>query len=249
MLSPGARTVIFGYPAWTPLKLGASLLGWWDATRTDLITQSGGAVSSWKDIVAAYDATQSTGASKPTWSATSFNGQAGVNFDGTDDELTLASQPFPSSAAASEIWVLFKNMAAGTDALRTLFAYGGATDVVARRCQRISISSNSRANTEVGDGASTVDATNGAVLASNGIYVSRHVIGATTSHTDVLETIGADSSVVPSTGTTRARIGANTNATAGQFGKMTVGALLVTAALTANESLQLMTYLKRRGGL
>jgi hypothetical protein len=46
---------------WTPLKLGTSLLAWWDAERTDLITQASGLVSSWKDAVGGYDAVQAAG--------------------------------------------------------------------------------------------------------------------------------------------------------------------------------------------
>src|SRR5262245_31893093 len=75
----------------TPASLGASLLAWWSADRGDLITQSGGVVSSWKDSVAAYDCT-AAGSVQPAYSATGWKGASpGITFDGVDDCLTLAS--------------------------------------------------------------------------------------------------------------------------------------------------------------
>ena len=86
---------------WSPLQLGALCLAWWSAD--DLAP---GAVASWKDRVLKYDAAQAVSGSRPVASILSFGGLPGVTFDGTDDELTLASCPFPTGASPSEIHAL-----------------------------------------------------------------------------------------------------------------------------------------------
>ena len=68
---PGHLSRVSG---WSPAALGASLLGWWDAERTDLITLSGSSVTSWADVVAGYAATQGVTASRPRWNAAAFGG-------------------------------------------------------------------------------------------------------------------------------------------------------------------------------
>ena len=62
-----------------PSDLGASLLAYWNADRSDLITLNTNKVTSWKDTVNAYDAVQGTDAARPTYANKS------LTFDGTDD--------------------------------------------------------------------------------------------------------------------------------------------------------------------
>ena len=112
-----------------PLSImGAALVGWWTADRDDLITQSGGLVSSWKDVIGAYDLVQSSGTLKPVYSATSFGGRPGVSFDGVDDYLRRVGTPatFPTSNNYSEIWYIGSQDALAADTTsRYVAAYGG----------------------------------------------------------------------------------------------------------------------------
>ena len=60
---------------------------WFDANDSSTITTVSGAVSQWNSKVGGYTATQTTANNRPAYSATSFNGKAGVSFDGSNDQL------------------------------------------------------------------------------------------------------------------------------------------------------------------
>ncbi len=91
---------------WTPWLLDASLLAWWSADHTGLITMPGGLVSSWRDAVGGYEAVQAVGAAQPIWQVGGFGGRAVVAFDGVDDELTVPTMPagLPTGATPCEEW-------------------------------------------------------------------------------------------------------------------------------------------------
>lgn len=94
-----------GQPAfWTPLNLGASLVAWWDAQNTANIALSGSNVTSWTDKQSGIVASQGTGASQPTWSATARNGKPGLAFAGAQ---VLAFNPalLPGGASPRNISV------------------------------------------------------------------------------------------------------------------------------------------------
>lgn len=228
--------------AFTPAALGAKLLGWWNADRADLITIATG-VSSWKDIVAGLDAVNATGTQQPIYSATSFNGNPGVTFDGVDDRLVAVTQPFPAVAAPSEIWALAQNNGIGDAAVRTIISYGGATLATSRSVGKIDSAGTDR-------GAAT---SNNVVASDTLINLnSRHVLRAQFTATD--ETITVDggtpvtSAVVSSTGTTSVRLGCNTNAgTPQRFWSGPVREIIVTdGTLTAGEVTSLQTYMLAR---
>lgn len=229
--------------AWTPLSLGASLKAWWDAAyNPTLITETAGAVSSWKDIVGAYDVVQATGAAQPIYSATSFNGTPGVTFDGTDDELTLVGVPagIPTAAVPCEMWGLVdQTQAAAVAGFLAILAYGN-TGGTSRHIRRATDGSTNRANILVNNNASNTN------VDFSGRHVVRGIVGATTSNMNVDGIAGTDLVVVPATATTRLRIGAQCNTAAAGFWKGGVAAVLVTAPLSAGEAASMYSYLNTR---
>lgn len=227
-------TVVVGAPAFTPTDLGASLLGWWSADRADLITQSGGLVSSWRDIVAAYDMT-AAGSARPTYGATSWNSSSpGITFDGTANCLVLASQPFPAAANPSEIWAIVDQQSLTGDATNRVIVSYGDTGITARILRRSVVSAQNRVTSAIGNGAAALTAD---VSATN--FFSRHVARVTVSATETAAYIdgtgGTPTAVVPATATARARIGATAAAAAGNFFLGIVRHVLVTGSLSAGQ--------------
>lgn len=229
---------------WSPAALGSSLLAWWDAERTDLITQSSGAVSSWRDIVGGYDAVQATGAAQPMFSATSFNGRPGVTFDATDDELTCTDSALLSQlggATAYEMWALVDQQALPADATtRVLMSVGGNTGGSNRNLQRIVSGGVNRARFIVGV----------TTALPSGDYSGRHVFRGRADGADIqayLDGVASSTAaVVPTTAADRVRIGATPLSAAGSFWNGVVPALLITTALSAGNAAQLQAYLSRR---
>jgi len=76
-----------GAPAlWTPANITTAL--WLDAADASTITESGGAVSEWNDKSGnGRNASQGEVGSRPSYSATGFNGLPGVTFDGANDRM------------------------------------------------------------------------------------------------------------------------------------------------------------------
>jgi hypothetical protein len=238
-----------GALVFAPDSLGASLLGFWDPQRADLITQSAGAVSSFKDTVAAYDTAQATGSSQPAYSATSFNSGPGLTFDGTDDFLGMESVPFPTGANPCEIWALVDQTALVADTnVRRAAHYGGASINASRGIGRSVVGGVNRASVFVGSGSAVTQVDNTSVILS-GRHVLRGVIGATEARIDVDGVAGTPTSVVPATDTTRFRIGASSNTSAANFWQGGIGGVLVTAPLTDAQAAQLLAFLKARGGV
>lgn len=235
-----------GAGGFTPSTLGTLLLGWWDAERSDLITQSGNLVSSWKDSVAAYNLTGSTTA-RPTYGAASFNSRPGLTFDGVANMLSMASVPFPTGASPCEIWVLVDQTALPADTGdRCIFAYGGGGSSSARRAFRVVRTGVNRAEGDIGNGTTAVGATNTSVDFS-GRNVARYQVGATTSQTDVNGTVGSGATVTPATGTTTTAIGSTD--TGSTMFKGVIASVLVTSPLSSSQAALLTTYLKARGGI
>lgn len=239
-----------GYPSlWTPLALGSSLLAWWDAERSDLITQAGGLVSSWRDVVGGYDAVQAVGGSQPIWSATSFNGRPGITGDGTDDELTLAPVPaaIPIGANACEMWAVVSQAALVADAtLRMAFSYGNTT-ATARNIQRVVDTGNNRARGNSGDGASARSSLNTAVDFSTR-HVVRLRIDLTAFQCDVDQQAGAVSATASNTASSRLRFFASAAATAANFwnGGVNTGLLVDPTQMSSSDDDNLYAYLNRR---
>ena len=236
-----------GGAGWTPAALGSSLLGWWDAERSDLITQSGGAVSSWKDVVAGYDLAQATSGSRPVYAATSFNSRPGVTFDGVDDYLGMDTCPFPTGSAESEVWMLIDQQALASDfTSQRLFSYGGASSAGSRSLQRVVPIATNVFRVASGDGSTSTTADNTSSDFS-GRKVVRGVFSSTSIRADIEGVAGTAANVTANTGSARVRMMATT--TNSNFGKGVINAVIVTAALTAAQATALLAYLgDRRGG-
>lgn len=248
MIRRGARITRKSPYRPVPQNLGASLLAFWDAERSDLITQSGGTVSNWLDSVAGYNLAQATGASKPTYGATSFNGRPGINFDGVDDFLNLESQPFPSGENGCEIWWIGEQLAPASDAnIRYLFCYGGNSANNGRMLSRLQ--SASRPHFRTGTGASSVF-TSPVGSEFIGRCCARAIIAPTQTtmangSTNYIRSLSVAG--IPATGTTRVRLGANLSNTASQFGWMQTAMLAVTDLLSDQQAADMWRYSLARG--
>lgn len=228
---------------WSPFDLGASLLAWWDASYGVSIATG---VSAWADRKNGYSAAQGTTGAQPAYSATSYNGRPGITFDGTDDELTLASQPFPSGASASEVWVAASQSALVADTgTRMVFSYGGTANATRRAVLRRVVSAANRFGADTGDNASAV-ATNDTATDYSARNVGRVIFGATTTSVSINGGSATSTSVVPNTGTTRARIGANTANTAGSFWNGIISHIIVTGQLSDFDAALMSEFLSAR---
>lgn len=225
-----------------PFSLGASLLAWWDAAYGVTVTGSG--VSSWVDRKSGYDMAQSTDSARPAYSVTGFNGVPGLTFDGTDDRLTLASQPFPSGANPSEVFIVFQNdETSGSTTSRTLFGYG-TSGSTGRSLGRIT---NNVFRTTVGNGSSNLSASSTVTISSR--HLVHAVYGAAASTISVDAETPVSVSAVPATGTTRVRLGASLNDTPAAFWKGVVRDVIVTGPLTSGQRTAMQTFLLARRAL
>lgn len=234
-----------GVGEFTPLALGSKLLLWLDADRDDLITEAAGAVSSWLDIKNAYNFAQA-GAGKPTYSATSFNGAPGISSDGTDDELTLASQPLPSGAGDFEVFALCQQDALAADAtIRRLFGWGANSSGTSFGIQRNVVGGVNRAQLSVGNGSAIL------VTDANVDFSSRHLIHAKVTPTETTLTVDNEhvtgpTAIVPAIGSIRARVFASTANTPAIFWQGVGAAIAVTAPLTTEEREKMTAFFLTR---
>lgn len=228
------------------IALGSDLIAYWDANRANLITQSGGPVSSWADIVAGYPAIQGTGSSRPIYSVTGFNGAPGVSFDGIDDTLisTAAGLLAAWPTGASELWALAGNTALPADtSVRTAAAFGGATSSSQVAVRRAVLSGSNRGQGSAGNGAASVASTEATIDLS-----TRHVLRTVgTSSNVAIEVDGVMSvpaAVTPATGAVRVLMGALSGGA--NFWQGPIAAVLITKPLSTTEANGLRSYLLSR---
>lgn len=99
LVSNAVSASVSSYSPWTPLALQPRL--WLDASDLTTITDSGGAVSEWRDKSGnGYAFTQATSTSQPTTGTVTLNSLNTIAFDGGDSLV--------STAAASE-WTFLHN--------------------------------------------------------------------------------------------------------------------------------------------
>ena len=214
-----------------PSDLGASLLAYWNADRSDLITLNTNKVTSWKDTVNAYDAVQGTDAARPTYANKS------LTFDGTDDYLELASQPFPTE---HEIWTVFKQDATSGDGVtRILFSMGVSTN--GRYIARTTIN---QFHQIVGNGTTwpTTTVTSPTITTR---HLGRSRVTGSAEFLSVDGNAEVTQAVTPAAPTTRVRIGVSSSSLAG-FWTGKVRDIIVTNALNSVQANQLQTYLLKR---
>ena len=103
-----AKEFTWNETTWNPSMITTAL--WLDAADATTITEIGGAVSQWDDKSGnGRHASQSTPASRPTYTTAGQNGQNVLTFDGSDDGLTLAANL--SLGTQHSIFVAAKNSA------------------------------------------------------------------------------------------------------------------------------------------
>jgi hypothetical protein len=234
--------------------LGTDLIAWWDAdpkywgSKGNITVSTG--VSSWKDIVAGYDATQGTGSAQPAYSSSSFGGSYGVSPDGIDDCLTCTDAALlaalPSGSAGGELWcVIQQDLPGSTAGATAALGYGGASSAVARRLGRNSVGGVNRGNVNIGDGA-VANSLNGANVTLSTRHVMRAVFSPTATNLYVDGTLDATLSVVPSTTNSRWRMFAATLASTSQFWQGAGCLFMATALLSTNKAAGLHSFCLQR---
>lgn len=231
---PSARS-----PTFSPLILGSRLLAWWDASQGITVTGSG--VSSWIDRKNGYELVQATDASRPAWSATGFNGFPGLTFDGTADFLGMEIQPFPVDDGNFQmLGVVQQDALAATAGNKHIITIGGVSPGEAR----IGRFTSNTLWTQSGAVGKAEDA---------GPFASRHLVRGVVSADGVTVAVDERAAVTfagnPNIGTTRVRVGANTETTAGGFWHGKMRDVLVAHMLSAPELAQLQTFLLARRAL
>lgn len=242
-----AATASAGPALWTPLALGADLLGYWDAENTPTLTLSGSNVSSWADAVNGYVVSQALSSLKPIYSATSFNGRPGLAFDGTDDYLTIASSPFPLGTHALEMWSLVSSTTIGSVvATKIIASHAGSSAADALRLRRIGTGTTSQGGSSTGTSSTSINAMN-----TTTDFVGRHVLRGAFGLTQTKAYVDNDAAVtisaVPFENAGPFVIGATNTGTAVFPGIM--NAVLVTLPLSDSQAALLLSYLKTRGGI
>lgn len=232
---------------WSPSDLSSSLLAWWDSSYG--VSLSGSQVTAWADRKSGYSVTQGTAAARPLWSATSFGGQPGLTFDGTDDLLNMESLPFMSGATPGEIWAVVQQDALVADTgARRLISIGGAT-LSSRYIRRFVSGGVNRIHSLVGDGTSLVQSGIPAVDASSR-HVVRGIFTATSVQAAVDGTASTSAAVVPNTPATRVNIGASSSSAIGaEYWQGKIRDVIVTLPLTTTQAAQMQAFLLPRRAL
>jgi len=111
--------------AWSPADVGA--LAWYDASDSATITQTSGAVSQLSDKVGTAHMVQATSGKRPTSGVVSnqINGLNTIAFDGSDDALKTASNPFGNSISNAMLMGVFNVGTVNTQC--TLFSLSSST--------------------------------------------------------------------------------------------------------------------------
>lgn len=247
-MNPAIRRILIGGSPWMPLALGSNLIAWWDAERSDKISQSGGLVSSWIDLKNGYELTQANGTAKPTYGSMSFNGRPGITTDGVDDRLRSSAMPalFPLGADPVWLWALVDQFTGNSDGgNRDIIGYGDASATAnTRRLERGQSSGVSAAVMVVGTGSGSPVAVNGSAP-FNGRHLVVGKIGTASSEIRLDGALGnSTTAAVPSTNTGNVTVGGAPNG--GSFFSGVINALLVTVPLQAADETRLSAYLNAR---
>jgi hypothetical protein len=90
---------------WTPSQVSPTI--WYDASDATTITASTTDISQWRSKVGSSHLNQSTPSLRPLYGTRTINGLNTVEFDGTDDRMSLASLTVVSGAPTKrEIWAV-----------------------------------------------------------------------------------------------------------------------------------------------
>lgn len=219
--------------------LGAALLGWWDAARTDRMVLAGSNVTSWADLVAGVALTQGVSGAKPLWTLDE-GGRPAVQFDGTDDYLEQATHGFP--AGQFELWLVGSNTAPVADA-GSRWAFGIGTTSPATIGRNASTGAN-RARGAFGSSgwnAGYGDFTGTHVVRLRG-EAAQAWIGFDGGAPTLLGNFGP-------VGAGRIRMGCQNNGSPSGFWQGAIHAALVTTLLSDTQAAQTLRWCKDRGGI
>lgn len=222
----------------------------WDAERTNTLTLSGSAVTEWRSAKNGYAAAQAAGTARPNYSATGLNGRPALTFDGLDDELIYAGVGvFPTGSAPCEIWMLTSYDGIGADAAtKHLAGYGSATAYSGvRSVRRAAVGGVNRMTGLMGDGT-----TNQIAFAPgdcSGLNIVRIQFGSTGVTASRNGETGATTPAIPATGAAQVSIGSGPVSSQRLYAPCKVALFGVFPSLSTNEAVQMLAYLKVRGGI
>lgn len=237
----GLAAAFGGYNPLT--ELGADLAGYFEAQQPDSITHVGGLVSEWRCRKTGYAVTQSVDGAKPVYSPTSFNGDAGLLFDGVDDVLAGVSHPFPLTNY--EVWLLLSQITLPADTTQRYALGMGTGSGQGATVSRIVTTGVNRIRGTVGNGTAGVVSNNVAVDFSSR-HVARMIVKATGVTMEIDDTTVAESAVVPSLTNARFRFAAFINTLAGNFYNGQIAACLITNLLSGSKLTALDNWLLAR---
>jgi M6 family metalloprotease-like protein len=117
------QTVLLIGGVWSPVSL--SPLAWYDAADTNTIIHSSGLVSQWSDRSGRSNhLSQSTAANRPVTTSGQINGVSVITFDGVNDSLRTATNPFGATISNAFMMAVLN---VGTIAMSTAFSLSAST--------------------------------------------------------------------------------------------------------------------------
>ncbi len=109
--------------SWTPANLTTT--GWYDASDASSVTASSDTVSQWRDKSGnGLHLNQVSSIQRPLTSSANINGKNAIKFDGSDDTMTTASNPFGASISDAFVIAVHK---VDTDNRGALFTLTGSS--------------------------------------------------------------------------------------------------------------------------
>lgn len=225
---------------WSPYDIWDQLYAWWSVDFVASLTIATATVTAWRDIKGGL--TPVSAGAAPDYTTAGW-----LRFNGTDDLLSVSGVGgLPTGATPCEMWALTSQSALAADTgSRTLFGYGG-TSTTSRRLRRVVITGTNRGDVISGNGSASNQSIDTTVD-----FSGRHVLrGRITATEGSISVDGGAFSTpiasVPSTGTTRTRIGCDTAGSPGQLWHGDVHSILVTRALSADDAARLLEYMNAR---
>ena len=229
------RRQLLGGALWTPSRLGANVIAWFDAAASTTLALSGASVTSWASRAGSISAAPG---SSPTYSATGRNGLPAVLFSGTQNLVFSANTGLPTGNAAGFSAIVAYSP--DNSAFKYAISYGGFT-------------ANDGRDIGIGAGVSFISG-GGAADINSGISWANadHIVVANTgSSSNALRVDGSDAGsnvTALSTGSAAGEIGANTSGSqkwSGSIQEIVLG----DRQLSASERQKLEGYLAWKWGL
>lgn len=243
-----AGDIVTGGGPWTPDEISSAIVLWMDTSDAASITHSAGATSQIASQIGSITADQSSAGAKPTYSATARNSLPGLTFDGGDFLDLSALTGFPTGNAAGARMVV-GYQSAGSGNWRSALSYGAAVNAQHRS---ISINDSSLVAIDYWDIGVTLPSA--PTWSNTDAIVYAHEDGSSTadliSNGDTTTDVDDASTGTRSTASTRGRVGANSDTTAGD---LWVGVLqewfVFNRVLTDDERERMEGYLAHKWGL